>query len=265
MVAVDPPVTATPASDACGIVVAGARRATAAATCSPTAPCRAASRTIGRARRSPPITITRPTASSPRSTRAATWSERAAPGRSATCRSARCTRRAASGCAPSRSPRSTPKGRVAHAGTLRRARGPRCARFGARRTRRAASSPDRLDALVWALTELMLERPARPQIRRALIRTVATEGAPTRPADGSADRPRPASGLGGAGCRAPRSTGLVARGCAAARAEAKQRAAVAPPDRARVDSASRYGRRATMPPSPARADAEPDRLPLACA
>jgi phage terminase large subunit-like protein len=26
-------------------------------------------------------------------------------------------------------------------------------------------SPDRLDALVWALTALMLERPARPSVR----------------------------------------------------------------------------------------------------
>ena len=54
------------------------------------------------------------------------------------------------------------EGRVAHAGRFDRLEAEMCSFGGATF---AGHSPDRLDALVWALTALMLDRPRRPQIR----------------------------------------------------------------------------------------------------
>ena len=148
------------------------RRRRAAATCSPTAPSAAASRSCGRAPSSPPIATMPPTASSPRSTRAATSSSPSSARSTRTCRSAASTPRAASGCAPSPSRRSMPRA----ASPRRRVaelEGQMCA-FGADGLANG-KSPDRLDALVWAITELMLaptrgsptaiSRPTRSLIR----------------------------------------------------------------------------------------------------
>jgi phage terminase large subunit-like protein len=55
------------------------------------------------------------------------------------------------------------QGRVVHAGTSRRWK-TRCATSGPMGLS-SGRSPDRLDALVWALTELMLGRRATPQVR----------------------------------------------------------------------------------------------------
>ena len=153
VVAVDPPVTATATSDACGIVVAGSAR-TGAATCSPIAPCRGASRTCGRGRRSRPITISRPTASWPRPTRAATWWERSCRRSTPTCRCAKV--KATRGKWVRAEPVAAlyAEGRVAHVGGSG-ARGADVSLCGA--DGRRGRSPDRLDALVWALTDLMLD------------------------------------------------------------------------------------------------------------
>ena len=54
------------------------------------------------------------------------------------------------------------EGRVAHVGIFRQLEEQMCS-FGGGSF--AGRSPDRLDALVWALTALMLERRARPSVR----------------------------------------------------------------------------------------------------
>ena len=102
-----------------------------------------------------------PTASSPRPTRAATSSSPSCARSTPPCRSARCTPRAASGCAPSRSPRSTPKAASRTSATFAELEDQMCA-FGADGLAQG-KSPDRLDALVWALTDLMLDAAAAPQ------------------------------------------------------------------------------------------------------
>jgi phage terminase large subunit-like protein len=53
------------------------------------------------------------------------------------------------------------EGRVLHVGTFARLEEQMCSFGGGG----AGRSPDRLDALVWALTALMLDRPARPSVR----------------------------------------------------------------------------------------------------
>ena len=52
------------------------------------------------------------------------------------------------------------QGRVSHVGSFPELEDEMCAAIG-----KGAASPDRLDALVWAITELMLRNPPSPRIR----------------------------------------------------------------------------------------------------
>ena len=79
----------------------------------------------------------------------------------------RCARRAANTCAPSRSPLYA-QGKVKHVGAGLSALEDELCDFGPDGFR-TASSPDRLDALVWAVTALTArgrEGAAHPQLRR---------------------------------------------------------------------------------------------------
>ena len=72
-------------------------------------------------------------------------------------------RRAANTCAPSRSRCSTRKGRVRHVGACPELEDELCD-FGPGGLS-SGRSPDRLDALVWALYALMLQERAEPRVR----------------------------------------------------------------------------------------------------
>ena len=159
VVAVDPPVTATANSDACGIVVAGLGadgRAYVAADRTlqgrePHVWARAviaayhefmADRVVAEVNQGGDLVV-----------------DGAAPDRSVASRCARCGRRAASGCAPSRSRRSTPKGASRMWACSDVLEDQMCA-FGADGLARG-EAPTGVDALVWALTDLMLDARRR--------------------------------------------------------------------------------------------------------
>jgi phage terminase large subunit-like protein len=129
VVAVDPPASSGPHADACGIVVAGLGEG-GRAMCWPIAPWSMRVRSIGRAPRSAPIAITRPTASWPRPIKAAIWSRPSFVKSMHPCRCAPSAPCGASGCAPSRWPRCTSK-----------AASPMSARSPRSRTRCAISAP----------------------------------------------------------------------------------------------------------------------------
>src|SRR5271166_394317 len=86
------------------------RRRTGASMCSPTCRARGTRRQAGPRASAPPIADFPPTGSWPKSTTAVTWWRRSCVRPSRICRCARCTQRAASSCAPSRSRRPTNAG-----------------------------------------------------------------------------------------------------------------------------------------------------------
>ncbi|CDM56924.1 large terminase [Rhizobium favelukesii] len=118
------------------------RRRRAGLWCLPIVRCRGQARPAGQARWCGLTGAFRPTAWSPRSTRAATWSPR-------------CGRASTRGC------RSRPR---ATRGEYLRAE-PVAALHEQGRVAHAGRSPDRLDALVWTLTALTLEGNGGPRVR----------------------------------------------------------------------------------------------------
>ena len=182
VVAVDPPVTGGADADECGIVVAGRRDDRAAAGLARRGD-RGRQRRRGRARRagrSGRWTLypraTRPTGWWPRSTRAATGRAPDPAGRSDGAVSARCGRRAARRCGPSRWRRSTSRGGSGIAGCSGRSRTRWRAMTSAASS--GAGSPDRVDALVWAITELMIDpaqRSSAPRVGRCGLRQRALD------------------------------------------------------------------------------------------
>ncbi len=160
VVGIDPPGSARPGADACGIVAAGIAEdgtiyVLEDATVQGLAP------PAGRARRWRCSAGSRPTRWSPRSTRAATWCAPCSSRSTPRCRCARCTRRAANGCAPSRW-RWYQQGKVKHVDPPMPALEDEMCDFGLGGLS-SGRSPDRLDALVWAVTDLM-KRGAGPRI-----------------------------------------------------------------------------------------------------
>ncbi len=161
--AVDPPVTATASSDACGIIVAGLGARRARLRRSPTARCRGASRTCGRGRRSRPISdfaADRVVAEVNQGGDLVVAVLRQIDD-NVPVRAVRATRGKWLRAEPVAALYA--EGRVAHVGVLPALEEQMCA-FGADGLARGRS-PDRVDALVWALTDLMLDRAATPAIR----------------------------------------------------------------------------------------------------
>ena len=157
VVAVDPPASHAKRANACGIVCAGLGERRPGLCAGRCLAARRKARRNGRPLRWRSITRARPTGWWPRSTRAAPWWRRCC---------ARSTRRwpsVRSMRARGKRTRAEPvaalyeQGRVSHVGRIPGA--------GGRDVRRgigeAAAAPDRLDALVWAVSELMLRPAAR--------------------------------------------------------------------------------------------------------
>ena len=157
VVAVDPPASAGPHADAAASSWRGSAR-TDAAMCSPTDGRAARAARLGGARRSAPIGSYEADRIVAEVNQGGDMVEAVIAQAGRACRCARCVRRAA--MAARRADR-----RALRAGPRRimSARSPRWKTRCATSARRqpAGASPDRVDALVWALTELLLARAAR--------------------------------------------------------------------------------------------------------
>ena len=123
--------------------------------CSPISPARARRRANGRRASLPPIGASRPTASSPRSTTAAKWSPRCCaratpilPVRTVTATRGKFLRAEPVAAAYER-------GLVFHVGAFPKLEDQLCALTPDFDARAAGFSPDRADALVWAVADLL--------------------------------------------------------------------------------------------------------------
>ena len=160
VVGIDPPGSARPGADACGIVAAGIGRRRRRLCAGGRERCGLSARGLGdEGGRAVPAARGRRHRRRGQSRRRHGAQRAATSGRQRR-RCAACAPRAASGCAPNLSPRMYAQGRVKHVGAV-------CRRWKTRWPTSASTvsssgrSPDRLDALVWAVTDLA-ERAARP-------------------------------------------------------------------------------------------------------